>query len=115
MEDWIKEFIDSNASAVFGLLGALGGGLVSFLASWLLKKREYNLRLWDRLLERRIKAHENVIRVALEMRVVVPLGETEENGEAARAPQVLRSREDFNQWLIQFTQLTLEGSTWLTT
>jgi len=115
LEDFIKEFIDSNASAVFGLLGALGGGLVSFLASWLLKKREYNLRLWDKLLERRIRAHENVIAVALEMRVMVALGATEENGEVARAPQVLRSKEDFDQWFIRFTQLTLEGSTWLTT
>ena len=115
MEEFIKEFIKSNASAVFGLLGALGGGLVSFLASWLLKKREYSLRLWDKLLERRIKAHENVIAAALEMRVMVALGATEENGEVARAPQLLRSKEDFEQWFIRFTQLTIEGSTWLTT
>jgi len=115
LEEFIKEFIKSNASAVFGLLGALGGGLVSFLASWLLKKREYSLRLWDKLLERRIKAHENVIAAALEMRVMVALGATEENGEVARAPQLLRSKEDFEQWFIRFTQLTIEGSTWLTT
>ena len=115
MEEFIKEFIKSNASAVFGLLGALGGGLVSFLASWLLKKREYSLRLWDKLLEKRIKAHENVIAAALEMRVMVALGATEENGEVARAPQLLRSKEDFEQWFIRFTQLTIEGSTWLTT
>jgi hypothetical protein len=115
LEDWLKEFIDGHASAVFGLLGALGGGLVSFLASWLIKKREYNLRLWDKLLERRIKAHENVIAAALQMRVMVAMGGTEENGEAARAPQLLRSKEDFEQWFIGFTQLTGEGSTWLTT
>jgi hypothetical protein len=115
LEDWIREFIYSNASAVFGLLGALGGGLVSFLASWLLTKREYNLRLWDKLLERRIRAHENLIAVALEMRVMVAWGGTEEDGDVARAPHVLRSKEDFEQWFIRFTQLTSEGSTWLTT
>jgi len=115
LEEFIKEFIKSNASAVFVLIGALGGGLVSFLASWLLKRREYSLRLWDKLLERRIKAHENVIAVALEMRVMVPLGAIEEDGEVARAPQLLRSKEDFDQWFIRFTQLTIEGSTWLTT
>ena len=96
-------------------MGALGGGLVSFLASWLLKKREYNLRLWDKLLERRIRAHENVIAVALEMRVMVALGATEQNGEVARAPQVLCSKEDFERWFKRFTQLTMERSTWLTT
>ena len=115
MEEFIKEFINSHASAIFVLLGALGGGLVSFLSSWLLKKRDYNLRLWDKLLERRIKAHENVIAVALEMRVMLGLGATEEGGEVARAPQVLRSKEDFERWFIRFTQLSMEGSTWLTT
>lgn len=115
MEEFIKEFINNNTSAIFGLLGALGGGLVSFLASWLLKKREYNLRLWDKLLERRIKAHENVIAAALEMRVMVALGATEEGGEVARAPQVLLSKEAFEEWFIRFTQLTVGGSTWLTT
>jgi hypothetical protein len=115
LEEFIKEFIDNNASAVFGLLGALGGGLVSFLASWLLKKRDYNLRLWDKLLERRIKAHESVIAVALEMRVMVTLGAIEESGEVARAPHVLRSKEDFEQWFTRFTQLTMDGTTWLTT
>lgn len=115
MQEFIKEFLGNNASAIFGLLGALGGGTVSFLASWMLKRREYNLRLWDKLLERRIKAHENLITVALEMRIMVALGATEEDREVARAPQVLRSKEDFEEWFIRFTQLTMEGTTWLTT
>lgn len=115
MEEFVKEFISKNTSAIFGLLGALGGGLVSFLATWMLKKREYNLRLWDKLLERRIKAHESVIAAALQMRLMVTLGVKEEDGELARSPHVLRSKEDFEEWFISFTTLTMEGSTWLTT
>ncbi|MDD2308237.1 MAG: hypothetical protein PHH91_01500 [Desulfuromonadaceae bacterium] len=68
------EFINKNASAIFGLLGAIGGGSITFLTTWLIKQREYDQRLWDKLLERRIKAHENVIAIALEMRVMVSLG-----------------------------------------
>jgi hypothetical protein len=115
LEEFVKEFIGKNASAIFGLLGAIGGGLVSFLATWMLKKREYSLRLWDKLLERRIKAHENVIAAALQMRLMVALGATEEDGEVARAPNVLRSKEDFEEWFMTFTTLTMEGTTWLTT
>ena len=111
----MEEFINRNASAIFGLLGVIGGGLVSFFASWLLKKREYNLHLWDKLLERRIKAHENVINVALEMRVMVALGGIEDTGEVARAPQVLSSKNEFDEWFRKFTQLTMGGTTWLTT
>jgi hypothetical protein len=109
------EFINKNASAIFGLIGALGGGAITFLTTWFIKKREYDLRLWDKLLERRIKAHENVIDVALEMRVMVALGGIDNNGEVARAPQVLLSKDEFERWFIRFTQLSMEGTTWLTT
>lgn len=111
----MEEFISQNASAVFGLLGAFVGGLLSFLTSWALKNREYTLRIWDKLLERRIKAHENLIAIAIELRVMVALGGEGPDGEVARAPQVLISEEEFEKWFIRFTQLTQSGSTWLTT
>ncbi len=110
----MEEFLTQNASAIFGLAGAFLGGLLSFIASWMIKNREYSLRIWQMLLDRRIKAHENLISLAMEMRVMVGLGR-EENGEVARAPQVLISREEFEAWFTRFAQLTQEGSTWLTT
>jgi hypothetical protein len=115
LAEFIKEFISNNTSAIFALLGALGGSLFSFLTSWLIKKREYNLRLWDKLLERRIKAHENVLTIAVEMRVMVAMGAPDKNGEAPRSPQVLLSKDEFEGWFRHFTQLSMEGTTWLTT
>ena len=115
MEEFIKEFITKNTSAIFGLLGVLGGSLFFFLTSWLIKKREYSLRLWDKLLERRIKAHENVLTVAIEMRVMVPMGPPDENGDAPRHPRVFASKDEFEAWFRHFTELTMEGTTWLTT
>lgn len=111
----MEEFINKNASAIFGLAGAFLGGLLSFIASWMIKNREYSLGVWQILLDRRIKAHENLISVALEMRVMVALGGKEKNGEVARAPHVLLSREAFEAWFARFTQLTQEGSSWLST
>jgi hypothetical protein len=110
----LDEFISKNASAVFGLLGALGGGAITFFTNWLVKKREYDLRLWDKILERRIKAHENILVLSLEMRVMLSLGGVEDNGEIARAPQILSSKDDFERWIIRFTNLSRDGSTWLT-
>ncbi len=111
----MEEFIQRNSSAIFGLLGVFGGGAISFVTAWLLRKRDYNLRLWDKLLDRRIKAHENVITLAIEMRVIVAVGGVEDNGEVARAPQMLVSKDEFENWFIRFTQLTQGGSTWLST
>jgi hypothetical protein len=46
---------------------------------------------------------------------MVGLGGFEANGEVARSPQVLISKEEFERWFVRFTQLTREGTTWLTT
>jgi hypothetical protein len=112
----IEQFLQQNASAVFALLGAAGGGLLSFLGSWFLRKREYDLKLWEKLLEHRIRAHESVIQNALEMRVMVPLGGgIDVNGEILRCPNVLRSKEAFETWFHHAFGRTGAGSTWLCT
>ena len=109
------EFLQANASALFGLGGAFGAVLISFFTAWLLRKQDYDLRLWDKLLERRIDAHERLITVALEMRVMVGLGGIDKEGQAARSPQVLRSREAFEGWFTRAAGSSLVASTWLST
>ena len=109
----VHQFLSANASAVFGLIGALGGGVLSFLATLILKKRDFNLQMWGKLFDRRIAAHEKVISLAVEMRVMVGLGGRDKHGEVRRAPQVLLSKEEFERWFTRFTELTMEGTTWL--
>jgi len=111
--DWTY-FATQHASAIFGLIGALGGGVLSFIAAYMMKKREFDLQMSGKLIDRRIKAHEQVIILAVEMRVMVPLGGVTNDGDIRRAPQVLLSKEAFDGWLTRFTQLSLEGTTWLT-
>lgn len=110
----LQQFLSANASAVFGLAGALGGGILSFVASILLRKRDFNLQMWSKLIERRIAAHEKVISLAIEMRVMVGLGTADKHGQLQRAPQVLISKDEFEYWFTRFTQLTMEGTSWLT-
>jgi hypothetical protein len=109
----IDQFLQENASALFGLAGIFAGALLSFFAAWLLRKRDYDLRLWDKLLERRIDAHERLINVALEMRVMVSLGGVGEAGEIVRAPRVLRSQEVFEAWFTRAIESVGTASTWL--
>lgn len=110
----LLQFLSVNSSAVFGLIGAIGGGVLSFLASFVLKKRDFNLQMWGKLFDRRIAAQEKVISLAVEMRVMVTLGGIDEYGELRRAPEVLLSKEAFEGWFARFTKLTLEGTSWLT-
>src|ERR1043166_8485697 len=94
----MSEFLKENASTMIAPGGAVGGRFISIVVGWLLRKREYDLRLWEKLLERRIKAHEQLINVAMEMRVMVTSGRVDEAGEPIRAPNVLLSREVFEEW-----------------
>lgn len=111
----VTAFLQANASAVFGLLGALGGGVLSYVATALHKRREFDLQVWGKLFDRRIAAHEKVIALAIEMRVMVGLGAANAGGEVRRSPQVLLSKDKFERWFTGFTQLSIEATTWLST
>lgn len=112
--DWAT-FFSANASAIFALAGAIGAGVLSSVTALIVKRREFDLSLTAKLFERRIAAHEKVIEIATEMRVMVPLGGKTADGEVRRAPRVMMSRELFDDWLASFTQRSLGGTSWLST
>lgn len=109
----MKDFLQQNASALFGILGALGAVVLTFVTQWLLRKRDYDLRLWDKLLERRIAAHEALINIAIEMRVMVGLGGVDAEGEVARTPRVLLDRAVFHDFFARATGAGVVATTWL--
>jgi hypothetical protein len=96
----LGKFLTTNASAIFALIGVLGGGLLSFFGALLLKKREFNLTVFGKMLDRRIAAHESVISLAIKLRVMVPLGGVSSTGEVRRAPEIMISRSTFDDWLV---------------
>lgn len=68
MDSGWAQFLSENASAIFALIGALGGAVLSFIGALLLKKRDFSLATGGKLLDRRIAAHESVAALATEMR-----------------------------------------------
>ncbi len=115
MSPELEQFLNANASAIFGLLGALGGGILSFIASLLLKRNEFSLHLRSKIVDRQITAHERILNLAREMRVMVSYGLLGGDGEVTRGPRILLSKEEFESWFTRFSEQQLEGSTWLTT
>ena len=87
--------------------------MLAFLGSWFLRKRDYDLKLWEKIIDRRIDAHESLISIALEMRVMIALGGIDSNGEVRRAPNVLQSKEAFEARFSHVSSSTAVGSTWL--
>ena len=112
--EWFKQY--STAIIALGgvLLGSLVTGGLTFLNGWVMRNRDLKLKLWERFLDHRIAAHESVVAIALKMRRMVPLGRFEK-GEVVRSPQMMMSREGFDQWLGEFAEIAGPASTWLST
>jgi hypothetical protein len=111
----MNQIIRDNTSALIGVCGVVIGAVVTFLASWALRKRDYDLRLWDKLIDRRIDAHEKLINHAHQMRVMIARNGFDESGEVIRYPQVLSSRDVFEDWFADTIRSIGSASTWLST
>ena len=106
-------FISDNSSAVFALAGALGAGFMSLATAWLLRRQDYSLKLWEKISERRIQAHEQMLEYAMDMRVMVALGHIDGNGDPLRTPLIMMSQNNFENSFAKFK--TTSASTWQTT
>lgn len=108
-------FKNSAAVALAGIIvGAFLTGCFALLNAWVMRNRDLYLKLWERFLDRRIAAHETIITLAITMRRMCPLGKVD-RGEVIRAPQVMLSKEAFDNWLGEFTTTSGPATTWLST
>lgn len=108
------KFIENNATAIFALIGTFVGGLTSFLATWGLRRSELRLRLREKILDKRIDAHERIIQVVKPMRTMVVLENQAPLSDLARAPYFFKDRKTFEEWYFAFASTANQYSTWLT-
>lgn len=107
------DLLENNVSAVFALAGTVIGVGLTFLTTWLLKRRDLQLRLLEKVLERRVDAHEQVIMVTKLLRSMQGLGYTEAPGRVARTPCFLVSRETYLESANHLSTVMASSSTWL--
>lgn len=105
-------FITANSAAFFALLGTLAGVAISFLSGWQLKKVETRHRLYEKVIDKRIEAHEKIMRVVKPMQAVVIIGRQSDN-ILKRSLTIFSNREIFTDWYGDFQVNFLEYSVWL--
>jgi len=111
----MEQTILTNPSAIFAILGTLAGAALTFFGTWILQNQEVKNRLLEKVLDRRIQAHENIIELSKLLRSMVSLGYEEKDGQLARTPILMTSKESFDGFLKQFYKTGTESSTWLST
>ena len=111
----MEQIIKDNASAIFALLGTLAGATLTFVGTWILQSQEAKNRLLEKVLDKRIQAHEKVIELSKFLRQMTSLGYAEKDGGLARTPVIMMSHESFDDFLLKFSQSGADSSTWLST
>jgi hypothetical protein len=104
-----------HVNALIGAVSALAGIILTLFASRFLRRYDLDLKIWERLLDQRIEAHQSVIGLAIKMRVMVSFEEFDPEGELARAPEVMLSRDAFEEYLTEFARASSHAGTWLST
>ena len=109
----MKEFLISNAAGVFALLGTIFGGATSFLGARAIARAELRLRLREKVLDRRIDAHERIVRAAKTMSTMVVVSYDPRTGDLPRAPYFFADPDAFQRWYGEFVLAVQDASTWL--
>ena len=113
MSGEIEDILRRHSHLLAAVAGACGGACIKYFFDRVLRKQEYDLRLWEKIIDKRITAHEDAVEVAIEMRSMVGIGGRGNDGEVRRTPQVLLSKEAFEDWFRSAIHKGLSGSTWL--
>jgi hypothetical protein len=111
----MADFISKNSSALFTLAGAALATIASFLTASIMARKETSLKLREKILDRRIEAHERIIELSHSLRAMFPLGGIDAQGELSRTPSILGSKEAFDGWFRHYFEIMLSSSNWLGT
>jgi hypothetical protein len=97
-----------NIGTILALLGVVIGAALSFISTWILRQREFKLRLLEKIIERRIQAHEQMARLAgsLSQRHIYGYYERGEDVDAqrVRVPDLMMSVKSFLNWREGFSE-----------
>lgn len=109
----MAEFLISNASAVFALIGALSGAIVTGVINFSLKKRETKLRITEKLLDKKLEAHETLIEITNVIRSMVLLSGKDHDNELKRSPLIMQSRKNMDDFLTELMKAQTKTDRWL--
>lgn len=109
----MDEFLIKNASAIFALIGAILGTTITGTITYATKTKEAKLRITEKLLDKKLAAHESLINLVSIIRTSVILGGEDENGELNRCPVIMQNRKNMDDFLALFNKVHNESDRWI--
>lgn len=109
----MEELLVNNASAVFAIIAGLLGAIVTGLFGLFGKSRETKLKLAEKIVDKKLEAHDQIINLANLMRVMHVVEGIPSGKELPRYPAFLANREAFDNFWFQLGQVQSKSDRWL--
>ena len=89
---------DLWVSSIIGLSGVIIGSIITSIYSLKIKSRETKLRIVEKIFDKRIQAHENILILIKLIRSVISTGKADIDGNLITYPSSMTSRENFDKF-----------------
>ncbi|AWB66145.1 hypothetical protein C2869_06695 [Saccharobesus litoralis] len=109
----MEELLVKNASAVFAIIGGLLGSIITGFFGVYGKSRETKLKLAEKIVDKKIEAHDQIINLTNFMRVMCVVEGTPKGNELPRYPAFLKSRDAFDDFWFQLGKVQSQSDRWL--
>jgi hypothetical protein len=110
----IETLTESNVIApIIAVMGLIIGSILTFVFSSNLKSKETKLKISEKLIDKRIDAHEQVLKLAKLMRSSHTQNQFDSANELITYPLIFLSEENYSDWRQNFFLITNEYSHWL--
>ncbi|HRF76261.1 MAG TPA: hypothetical protein PLJ00_15910 [Chitinophagales bacterium] len=100
-------------TAFFGLIGTLIGAGISFFANVYQSSKEAKLRVREKIFDKRINTHEEIIAFCQVMRTTVSTHEGDAQNNVITYPMLLINREHYGNFIKNFVQVLGRNSIWM--
>lgn len=98
-----------------GIVGVIIGSLITGSVNSKLKRKETELRIIEKVFNKRLKAYENVLEIVRLMRTTFPTSEIDEQHNLITYPSIMGSRESLNDFKSTFVSIVNQNSHWFDT
>lgn len=112
MDPALIVFLQKNASAIFALLGVISGSLLAGIFGYLSKSRETKLRITEKVVDRKLQAHDNLIDFLGQIRTMVLLGGWDGENELKRTPLIMIGQQELSDFLVNFSNMRNSSERW---
>lgn len=108
----MEEFLVKNASAVFALSGAIVGALITGLINYATKTKESKLRVTEKLIDKKLEAHESLLSIVSWIRTMALLGGEDNEGQLKRCPVIMESQKNKDDFLTALVSVQNRYDRW---